>query len=206
MSGDGGRRYWDRHARNYDLSMRLFGGPLPKMLEHVTAAVRGSGEVLEVAAGTGIATAALSRAATRVIATDYASAMVERLSHRIREERLDNVEAQQADVMDLSFPDARFDAVVATNVLHLVPDAGAALASMTRVLRSGGLLVVPTYCHGQTRTSRLMSRTLSLTGFPGRRRLTLSELTRLVRDAGVAVVRTELLRGLLPIGFVSARK
>lgn len=207
MNRDRGRRYWDRHARNYDLSMRLFGGPLPEMLARVTETIRGSDTVLEIAAGTGIATAVLSRAAERVVASDYAGAMVERLRERIRVERLDNVEALQADVMELPFLDGDFDAVVATNLLHLVPDVGGALASMARVLRPQGLLLVPTYCHGQTRTARLASRMLRLTGFPGRRRLTLAALTSMVGAAeGLEIVRSELLRGLLPIGFVSARK
>lgn len=51
---------------------------------------------------------------------------------------------------DIGFADDSFDAVVAANVLHLLPDLDGALASPTRVLRPGGVLVVPTYLHGET--------------------------------------------------------
>ena len=30
---DEGRKYWDTHAKNYDRSMALLGGPTPHMVE-----------------------------------------------------------------------------------------------------------------------------------------------------------------------------
>lgn len=201
-----GRTYWDRHATNYDLSMRLFGGPLPRMLDGVRHAVRGADDVLEIAAGTGLATVVIAREAKHVIATDYSTAMLAQLEGRLRDERLGNVEVRQADVQALDFSDASFDSVVATNVLHLVADMTIALHNMTRVLKPGGCLVVPTYCHGQTRRARLVSRGLALTGFPGRRRLTLRALSDSVRSAGLNVIDERLLGGILPIGFLTARR
>jgi hypothetical protein len=62
MARDGtGRDYWDRHARNYDRSMAIFGGPIPRMVDLAADAVRGSARVLEVAAGTGLVTASRAR-------------------------------------------------------------------------------------------------------------------------------------------------
>lgn len=200
------RTYWDRHAKNYDRSMRLLGGPVPRMIELVARSVAGAGEVLEIGAGTGIITVAVSRTARHVIATDYAPGMLARLEEHLRRDGVQNVETARADVDSLDFADGRFDAVIAANVLHLVPDMQSALRSMTRVLGPEGVLLVPTYCHGQTRTARLVSRLLGLTGFPGRRRLTMTTITNAVRAAGLRVTGTELLPGVLPIGFVSARR
>jgi ubiquinone/menaquinone biosynthesis C-methylase UbiE len=200
------RTYWDQNAKHYDRSMRVFGGPIPPMLDRVAREVAGARDVLELAAGTGIVTEVLARSADHVLATDYSSAMLAVLERKIRAERLANVTVAQADIAALDFADGRFDAVVAANVLHLVPDLGAALRSMARVVRPGGVLVVPTYCHAETAVARMASRALALTRFPGRRRLTLEELTRAVRDAGLTVTTRELLPGLLPIGFVSARR
>jgi len=201
-----GRTYWDRHAKNYDLSMKLFGGPLAAMVSNLEDLLRGAGEVIEVAAGTGIATVALGRVARRVVATDYSERMVAKLRERVREEAFTNVDVEHADIENLRFGDGRFDAAVATNVLHLVPDLDHALRELARVVRPGGMLVVPTYCHAQTLVARAASRGLSLTGFPGRRRLTLAELRSRVVRVGLDVAQAKLLPGLLPIGFVAARK
>ena len=49
-----GRAYWERHARNYDRSLKVLGRPLPRMVALATETLRGCGHVLEVAAGTGL--------------------------------------------------------------------------------------------------------------------------------------------------------
>ncbi len=200
--GAKGRDYWDRHAKNYDRSMAVLGGPIPRMVALAAEAVRGSARVLEVAAGTGLVTTALARSALEVTATDYASAMVAALEVRVRGEGLTNVLCEQADVYALRFEPASFDAVVAANVLHLVPDLDGALAALVRMLKPGGRLVVPTYCHDETALSWIVSRLLAITGFPGHRRFNTRRLRAALEAAGVQVTRAETLSGVIPIEYV----
>ena len=199
---DDGRSYWERHAKRYERSMRLLGGPLPRMIELAGGAVRGSGLVLEVAAGTGLVTSVLGREAEHVIATDYARAMVTRLDAKVRAEGLANVRCEQADLYALRFAPATFDAVVAANVLHLVPDLPGALSALRRVAKPGGRLILPTYCHDETMASWMVSRLLALTGFPGKRRFTTERLVDAVELAGLRVTLVETVPGLIPIGYV----
>ena len=195
--------YWERHARNYDASLRwVLGRPLPRMLELAGEAVRGKLKVLEVAAGTGIVTSAIAQTCDSVVATDYAAAMVEALEQRVREAGLKNVECQQADICALPYQAGEFDTLVAANVLHLVPDLPTAIQALRNVIKPGGSLVAPTFCHDETRMSRLISRLLAVSGFPGHRRFTLRSLCSALEDNGLKIVRTELLPGLIPIGFV----
>ena len=195
--------YWERHARNYDTSLRwILGRPLPRMLKLASEAVRGRKKVLEVAAGTGIVTAAIARTSQSIIATDYAAAMVESLERRIREAGLENVTCEQADIYSLPYPDGDYDAVVAANVLHLVPDLPLAFGALRKVAAPGAILVAPTFCHDQTRSSWLVSRLLALSGFPGHRRLTEQSLCDAFEQNGLRITQFELLPGLIPVGFV----
>ncbi len=197
--------YWERHARNYDVSLRwVLGRPLPRMLELASEAVRGKQSVLEVAAGTGIITSAIARTSVSVVATDYARAMVEALERKIREAGHSNVSCEQADIYALDYADGEFDAVVAGNVLHLVPDLSAAIRALRRVTKPGGLLVAPTFCHDETRTSWVLSRLFAISGFPGRRRFTLESLRTALEESGLQLVQSESLPGLIPVGFVTA--
>lgn len=198
------RSYWEHHATHYDASLRVLGKPFPRMLELTRDAVRGRARVLEVAAGTGLVTGALAEVAGEVVATDYASAMVERLERRVRERGLANVRCEQADIYALRFEAASFDAVVAANVLHLVPDLDGALAALRRVLKRGGKLVAPTFCHDETWLSAILSRAASLTGFPSHRRFTSRSLRAALEAFGARIDRAETLPGLVPIGFVEA--
>lgn len=199
------RSYWNRHARSYDWSLVPLGIPMPRMLRLTAEAVTGAENVLEVAAGTGLVTPTLARAATHVVATDYADAMVTFLQKRVSKDRLDNVACEQADVYALRFESGTFDAIVAANVLHLLPDLTAGLEALRRVLKPTGQVIVPTFCHAQTVLSRGVSRVLAATGFPGQRRFTLDSLVEVVGASGFEVTRKELIPGLIPIGFVAAR-
>ena len=197
--------YWERHARNYDASLRsVLGRPLPRMLELASEAVLGKARVLEVAAGTGIVTSASAQTSAHVVATDYAAAMVEALEQRVQGAGLENVTCEQADIYALAYSAGEFDAVVAANVLHLVPDLPTALQALRDVIKPGGSLVAPTFCHDETRTSWLVSRILAVSGFPGHRRFTMQSLRQALEDNGLQIVRAELLPGLIPIGFVKA--
>jgi ubiquinone/menaquinone biosynthesis C-methylase UbiE len=195
--------YWERHARNYDASLQwVLGRPLPRLLELASEAVQGKRKVLEVAAGTGIVTSALAQTSDHVVATDYAAAMVDALEQRVQDAGLKNVSCEQADIYSLSYSADEFDAVVAANVLHLVPDLSAAIQALRSVTKPGGVLVAPTFCHDETRMSWLVSRILAVSGFPGHRRFTMDSLRNALEENGVEVVRAELLPGLIPVGFV----
>ena len=199
------RDYWERHARNYDASLRwVLGRPLPHMLELASEAVHGKRKVLEVAAGTGIVTSAIAQTSDSVVATDYAVAMVEVLEQSVQGAGLKNVTCEQADIYALPYSAGEFDAVVAANVLHLVPDLPAALQALRNVLKPGGLLVAPTFCHDETKLSWLVSRVLAVSGFPGHRRFTMQTLRGGLEENGLKVIQIELLPGLIPIGYVEA--
>ena len=200
----GDRAYWDRHSRNYARSMLLLGKPLPRVLQLTEASVSGAGDVLEVAAGTGLFTERVAPRVRRLVATDYSANMVEVLTQRIRDRGLANVECRQADIYKLEFLPGSFDLVIAANVLHLVPDLSAALAALQRVLKSPGKLIVPTFCHNETIVSRTLSRALALTGFPGQRRFTAPSLRSALESAGLQITRSEIVPGVIPIAYVEA--
>ncbi len=199
-----GQGYWERHAKRYDKSTRFLGRPVPRMLELCCEATRGSGRVLEVGAGTGLITTAIASQVGELVATDYAAAMVEELDARVRAAGLPNVTCEQADLYALRFEDGSFDAVVAANVLHLVPDLEGALASLRRVLKPGGRLIAPTYLHRETFGAAVLSRLIAVTGFPGHRRFSSASLIAALQAGGFEVEKTQTIPGPFPIGFVAA--
>jgi ubiquinone/menaquinone biosynthesis C-methylase UbiE len=201
---ESGQAYWDRHAKNYARSMALLGKPMPRALALSEQAVNGAENALEVAAGTGLFSVAIARRVTRLVATDYAPAMLRILEQRAREHGLTNVKCVPADIHALPFASESFDAVVAANVLHLLPDLPKALAELARVLKPNGVLVAPTFCHDETRLSWLVSRVLAVTGFPSRRRFTAASLRAALAGAGFAVRRQETVPGLIPIVYAEA--
>lgn len=200
------RLFWERKAPQYDrVAGGLFGRPLPRIRELLAQGVSGAGTVLEVAAGTGLMTVAIAPQVGRVIATDYAEPMLSRLRTRLADAGLANVECVHGDIYALEYPPATFDAVVAGNVLHLVPDLPRALQALCRMLRPGGTLIAPTFCHDETWRSWLVSRTLLAgLGQPMHRRFSAASLRHALEEAGLRIGRSETVPGVLPVVYVEA--
>jgi len=95
--------------------------------------------VLDVAAGNGNATLAFARRWCKVTSTDYVDSLLARGRDRARAEGL-NVRFQIADVEDLPFENATFDAVVSTFGVMFAPNQDQAAAELLRVCRPGGTI------------------------------------------------------------------
>jgi SAM-dependent methyltransferase len=96
--------------------------------------------VLEVAAGTGAVTRAMARAcAAGITATDLNQPM---LDHAATVGTDRPVTWQQADALDLPFPDRSFDAVMCQFGVMFLPDRVRGYAEARRVLRPGGTMLV----------------------------------------------------------------
>jgi len=93
--------------------------------------------ILETAAGTGIVTRALHKAApqAQIVATDVNPAMLAVAAQKLRS---DSVSFQQADAQTLPFDDESFDFVVCQFGAMFYPDKVRAHQEARRVLRSNG--------------------------------------------------------------------
>jgi ubiquinone/menaquinone biosynthesis C-methylase UbiE len=97
--------------------------------------------VLEIAAGTGVATRQLAKALpdeVAIVATDLNQPM---LNHAAAVGTARAVEWRQADVTQLPFVDGEFDMVVCQFGVMFFPDKAKAYSEVRRVLRPGGRFV-----------------------------------------------------------------
>jgi SAM-dependent methyltransferase len=118
------------------LLFRPYAVDMAARLADVSAA-----QLLEVAAGTGIATAEVARAmpdGTSIVATDLNQAMLDTAALRVD---TPGVQFRTADAQALPFPDANFDAVFCQFGVMFVPDTAKAYSEMRRVLRHDGTLL-----------------------------------------------------------------
>ena len=94
--------------------------------------------VLDLGAGTGVASEVLLEAGARPIAVDLALGM---LQHH----RAERPPGTVGDAQALPFGDGTFDAVVAAFCLNHLPDPTAGLAECRRISRSGGVVLASTF-------------------------------------------------------------
>lgn len=198
--------FWRVQARRYDRVVGVLNRRFDEMATQVGAALDGCHDVLEVAAGTGLVTQHIAPRVQNLIATDSSAEMLDILRARMRSLGHPDVVVELADLNALRFETGSFDAVVMANVLHLLPTPEAALEEVKRVLRPGGRLCAPTFCHGEHTVAHVVSRLLSLSGFKVVTRFSGRSLVSLLESTGLEVEQRERYGGLLPIWLVVARR
>jgi SAM-dependent methyltransferase len=135
---------------------KLFAGSIPRLYEtHLVPLIfepyaadiverlraKPPARLLEIAAGTGVVTRALSAALGKdvsIVATDLNQAMLDQAAAI---GTAGPVEWRQADAMNLPFPDSSFDAVVCQFGVMFFPDRARAYAEVRRVLKPGGVFI-----------------------------------------------------------------
>ena len=143
------RAVFDSVASRYDLMNDLMSGGAHRLWKQFTLSLTGlqpGGRVLDVAGGTGDLAVGLARQVGRsglVMLTDINASMLGAGRDRLIDAGLvGNVLCVQADAEVLPFADASFDCVTIGFGLRNVTDKARALASMRRVLKIGGQLLV----------------------------------------------------------------
>ncbi|MEV6444983.1 class I SAM-dependent methyltransferase [Amycolatopsis sp. NPDC051716] len=157
------RRYWDRKSTTYDAEMgcwdrRLFGD------SRAWACGQATGEVLEVAVGTGLNLPCYPAEVT-LTGVDLSEGMLAIARDRAR--RLGHpVTLREGDAEALPFAEASFDTVLCTFGLCAIPDPAAAVAEMVRVLRPGGRLILVDHVASSSRVVRGLQRLVELASVP----------------------------------------
>lgn len=138
--------FWNRVAQRYAaMPMR---NPLAweEALTRTRTHLNSDARVLELGCGTGSTAVRLAPYVMEYIATDDAGEMIAIAVERGQD--VSNLRTIRARPGDGSVPKGPYDAVVAFNLLHLIPDLPAALAEIYTLLKPAGLLISKTPCLG----------------------------------------------------------
>ena len=148
------RGVFDSVASRYDLMNDLMSGGLHRLWKQFTLAqtsLKPGQRALDVAGGTGDLSLGLARQvgdSGMVVLSDINAAMLARGRERLTNEGVvGNIAYLLADAQRLPLADAQFDCVTIGFGLRNVTDKAAALASMRRVLRPGGQVLVLEFSH-----------------------------------------------------------
>ena len=207
-------RFWNWIARRYAANTIADQAGYEKTLQRTCEFLSAEHEVLELGCGTGSTALRLAPHTARLLATDLSPAMLAIARERLQAQPMPQLEFALADVDGLDFGAARYDRVLAFNLLPLSADLDQTLATIVRALRPGGLLISKTPCIGElnafiTRPLALLMRVLRIVGrAPYMRFLDEAQLSAAMQRAGLQLLASERhgTRGKDVRAFIVARK
>ena len=196
---------WDRVAPLYDLAVSALNRRVYDGTGAVVARlIRPGDTVLECACGTGAIASAIAPACARVVATDFSEGMLKQARKKLA--RFPHVVVEQADITDLHYADDSFDAVVAGNVIHLLPEPGDALKELKRVVRPGGTIIVPTYVIPKKRAHTMFLKLISRCGIHFQEHFDPASYRAFFERMGYVHVTYRVVRGRIPCVIASFTK
>lgn len=195
--------FWNRNAKRYDRFMRKDRTAYEKLYELIRPVVKAR-TVLELAAGTGLIAKNIVRAASHIEVTDASEEMIAEAKRNNRSAKL---HFSVRDMFCLPYADKSFDVVIVSNALHIVPQPEKALAEIRRVLKDDGVLIAPTFTHGNgTLQGRLKLLFMRLAGFPLNSRWSSADYLAFLRQNGWSVRKSAVLKGSFPLTYAECVK
>ncbi|MDV2079171.1 class I SAM-dependent methyltransferase [Marinobacter xestospongiae] len=138
------KAFWDKAAARYARSPVKDEASYQKKLAITREYLKPDWSVLEFGCGTGSTALAHAPFVREIVATDISDAMIEIATAKATEAGITNVHFQQGTLNQPDLTPNRFDAVLGLNILHLLEDLPAVLATIHRLLKSGGVFVSST--------------------------------------------------------------
>ena len=195
--------FWNRNAKRYDRFMRKDWAAYEKLYELIRPVVKAR-TVLELAAGTGLIAKNIVRAASHIEVTDASEEMIAEAKRNNRSAKL---HFSVRDMFCLPYADKSFDVVIVSNALHVVPQPEKALAEIRRVLKYDGVLIAPTFTHGNgTLRGRIKLFFMKLAGFPLNSRWSSADYLAFLRQNGWTVRKSAVLKGSFPLTYAECVK
>lgn len=189
--------FWDRIAPLYDIFENIYNHDVYVGTGRRVAEMIGpEDDVLECACGTGAITVCIAEKCRRLVATDFASGMLRRAAKKCQ--GFHNVIFRRADMTNLKCRDARFDKVVAGNVIHLLDEPGRALAELERVVKPGGKIIIPTYINMSKRSAGLAVKCIEFLGADFKKQFDLDTYREFFANLGYADVEITVVDGRMP--------
>ncbi len=182
-------------------------------LERTRSYLGGDDHVLELGCGTASTAVLLAPDTGRYHATDVSDAMIGIGRSRVSDAKVKNLSLTVSDVAEAT-RNQQYDAVLAFNLLHLLPDLEADLGRIAQAMKPGGLFISKTVCKptglGPLKFRAMMMIALPVMQLVGKapfvaiRRI--EEFEQMITGSGFQIIETGNHPANPPSRYIVARK
>lgn len=205
--------FWSKISRKYATDpIRDMDGYL-RTLERTKSHLKSEDKVLEIGCGTGSTALLIAPHVAQITATDLSPGMIEIANEKLVGETVGNVTFKVAEVLDHSPDSASYDAVLAHNLLHLLPELDSTLEYISSLIKPGGIFISKTVCapeHGGFKYAMISKVAIPVMQAIGKAPfvdfVTAEILERKLKDAGFDIIERTDKVGMFTSCYLVARK
>ncbi len=199
------KKFWQRFAKLYSPFMeRGNKETYEQICTEVSPYLNKDTTVLELACGSGQLSFRLAKKAKQWEATDFSENMIAEAKKRPRPKGL---YFSVQDATKLPYADETFDAVMIANALHIMPEPDKAMSEICRVLKKGGILLAPTFVHGESAGYNLRMRFMNLIGFKTYSKWSADAFEKYINGFGFCIEKATMIgSNLTPLCCLIAKK
>lgn len=117
-----------------------------------------------------------------------------------------NASFRRADITHLNCRDELFDKVVAGNVIHLLPEPEKAIKELERVVKPGGLIIIPTYINMSTGSGKLAVKFIEKLGASFKHQFNLESYREFFKEMGYENAEYTVVDGRMPCAIAVIEK
>lgn len=198
------QQFWNRFAKIYGPFMKRSYKLYENISQFMSSYLSLEDEVLEVACGSGQLSFLNAMKVKRWYASDFSQKMINEANMK---NHLTNLSFDYQDAISLTYDDQSFDVVVIANALHIMPHPQKALLEIKRVLKNEGVIIAPTFIHGESFRYHLRLRLMKMVGFQTYYQWNEKSFVEFIESQGFEVKEHCLLGNeFIPLCFLVARK
>lgn len=207
MAGKGSG-FWNFMAPRYARSKISDEATYQRKIDETRAILHDGMRVLEIGCGTGTTAVAHAPYVRSILGVDFSEKMIEIARARAAQAGVENARFEVGSASTLKAQPASFEAILALNVLHLLPDYAQVIEKAYMMLPPGGYFVSSTACLGKGFTPvKLLLAVLAPLGIlPKVQYISQDELLAVMRTAGFEVISSWTPPAKMAATFVIARR
>ena len=199
-------KFWDRIAKYFDWVEKKDEPINLQIIEKTKKLINSSDTVLDFGCGSGTAAIAIASSVKKINGIDISSKMIELAKAKAEENKVRNIDFEQATIFDDKFKTESFDVILCFYVLHLLKDTPRVMQRINDLLKPGGLIISATPCIRGTYFSYILSPLSKIGLIPPITTFNVTELEKLMTDEDLDIAEVECLHKSGQQYFVAAKK